>query len=407
MKILETESGLPYILYPLKVGYTSLSAVVLYGMLDESKPEVAHTLEHMLFGGTTNLTHTSIKDKFDRLSPFSYNASTETDMLTIHALSVKDKAIQTVGLLADILKNTSVPAKILENEKKAVNLELEDIREDTSSLVLPYLYEKMFSSGFAKHFEIATKEQVYSITRDDLIKDYKRFFVPENTVFTVYGGFKEGDMKNAINKAFAGFKKGSRNQSASEIKPRGRSSELEMRIPGTLNHKFYMSMPGPVYDVKNIMERQSLLVASSILQNRFYNVLRGDAGLVYTVEATVSSYLRFGEVLIYTESSKDYLGEVKGRLKSEIQKIHDGEITKNEMAEEVARITDSMLIKKYTAPTDSSIALGALYLASRNVDSVRRYGMPEEMHIDDIRAAASKYLDLDKAVTVDVFDKNK
>ena len=407
MKILKTDYGLRYILCPLKVDYTSISAVVLYGMLDESKPEVAHTLEHMLFGGTNKLNHKSIKDKFDRLSPFSYNASTETDMLTVYTLPVKSKAIETVDLLADILKNTSVPLEILENEKRAVDLEVEDIRGDASSLILPDVYREMFSDDLAEHFKIATQKQIYSITRDEILKDYKRFFVPENIVFTAYGGFKEQEMENAINKGFADLKKGNRNNGALEIKPRGRSRELEMDLPGTLNHRFYMFMPGPVYSVKNIMERETLVVASGILQKRFYDSLRGEGGLVYTVEAGVSSYLRFGEVSVYTESSKAHLGEVKRRINSEIQKIHDGEITKDEIAEEVTRITDSMLIKRYTAPTDSGIALGSLYLASGDAESVRRYGIPEKIHMDDIRAVSSKYFDLGKAVTMDVFDKNQ
>ena len=407
MKIFRTDSGVPYIFYPLDVGYTSLLAIVLYGMLDESKPELAHTLEHMLLQGTPTQTSDSIIRDFNRLSPSSFNASAEIDMVTIHALPVKRKATEVVGMLSDIIKNMTVPEKALENEKKAINLELEGLRENVDSLVDPYIYQELFSKEFAKHFEFSTEEQVYSITRDDILKDYKRFFVPENIVFVAYGGIEEESMKNAINKGFDGFKSGSRNNNTSEIKPRGKSSELELDIPNISSSKLYISMPGLRFESNNRVERQSLLISSYILKDRLYKALRNDRGIVYDVQAETSSYFRFGRISAYTELSKEYLSEAKAIMFKEIQKVHDGEINSDEISEELSQIMDSTLIHRYTEPVDSSMALGALYLALRDINEVKKYGRPEKITTDDVRAACSKYFDLDKAVSVSVFDKNK
>ena len=93
-------------------------------------------------------------------------------------------------LLADIAVNASFPPDEITSEKKVVFEEMNVLEDDPDKALVRRLYELGYEPYPYGRPILGTRKDIEALTRDQLVRYYKKYYVPRNTVLVVVGAVK-------------------------------------------------------------------------------------------------------------------------------------------------------------------------------------------------------------------------
>jgi len=158
---------------------------------------ISHFLEHMVFDGSERYTRKEISDWVDDSGAF-LNAFTREETTVYFTLVPSDAVEEGLDILSQMLLHSIfLPAEI-EKERKVI---VEEIRKDSDNrasvrrdLVNRYLFK---GSPFSEPV-IGTPETVNLITREELIRYYRRFYSPGVMSIYIVGDFDPGTVERLV-----------------------------------------------------------------------------------------------------------------------------------------------------------------------------------------------------------------
>ena len=203
------DNGLHYIIMPnaLPRHGVEMRLVMRVGSLQESDRQKggAHFLEHMSFAGTTHYPGDSWVDYFERLG-MKYgrdiNAFTGFDR-TIYWLSlpVADMGSQimdnTLLALRDILDGITFDPKRIEKERGVIKEELRGYNTGDEFYNL-----KIGSGRYVEHMPLGAEHDIETISREELLKYYNKWYLPSNACLVVVGNVNPKDLQKRIHDIF-------------------------------------------------------------------------------------------------------------------------------------------------------------------------------------------------------------
>lgn len=170
------------------------------------KTGISHWVEHMQFKGTPNFP-ASILDKAISRDGGFWNAFTYLDWTTFFETLPADKIDLALRLEADRMVNSIYDPEEVESERTVIISE----REGSENEPLFRLSEAVQTAAFSRHpyrMEIiGSKQDLYSIQRDDLYTHYQAHYCPANAVLAVAGDFDTNDMFQRIQDIYGGIPK--------------------------------------------------------------------------------------------------------------------------------------------------------------------------------------------------------
>ncbi len=162
---------------------------------------LSHWVEHMQFKGTSRHP-ADVMDKAISREGGVWNAFTFLDWTTYFETLPANKIDLAIDLETDRLQNSIFDAREVESERTVIISELEGNENE------PYfrLNKAVQEASFKKHpyhFDtIGTKEDLRSITRDDLYGHYRRYYSPGNCLLALAGDFSAPDMLEKVRTAY-------------------------------------------------------------------------------------------------------------------------------------------------------------------------------------------------------------
>lgn len=174
------------------------------GSKDEKTNEkgLAHLLEHMVFKGTHELlSEADIPLISHKLSGYC-NAHTTQDY-TCYEFTLPTRHWQeALPILADCMSNCSFKQDLLNAEFKAVIQELKMYRDTYSRSIAEEMISTIFSDH-PYHFPIiGFKQDIWNIQNKDLMKFYKKHYIPNNATLVIIGNINQQEAFNAAEQAF-------------------------------------------------------------------------------------------------------------------------------------------------------------------------------------------------------------
>ncbi len=166
---------------------------------------LAHLIEHMIFKGTEKLSESDINLITHKLSGVC-NAFTSNDY-TGYLFDIPSQHWQEVlPIMAYCMSNCSFKQHFLNSELKAVIQELKMYNDD----YLSTLIEKMISALFADHPYhypiVGYKQDLWNVSRRQLLSFYHRFYGPNNATMVVVGDVDIEEVSAAVEKNFGAIK---------------------------------------------------------------------------------------------------------------------------------------------------------------------------------------------------------
>ena len=177
---------------------------VRVGSADELADEagLAHLHEHMLFKGTARRGPGEIARSIEACGG-EINAWTSFDQTVYHVVLASRFFAEGMDVLADAVTSAAFDPDELGREIEVV---CEEIKRSQDSPTRK-LSRELFASSFARHPYgkpvIGTEESVRSFTREGILRFYRRWYKPEDTVVVVVGDVRAAEALELAQKHFA------------------------------------------------------------------------------------------------------------------------------------------------------------------------------------------------------------
>ena len=175
---------------------------------ERGKSGLAHFMEHLMFKGTKKFPDSSYSDFISKIGG-SENAFTSYDYTAYYQIFPKDKLKEIIQMEADRMTNLTLTKKNVEIEKNVILEErFQRIESDPSSK----LDESMRSVLFPNHYYgrpiIGWKHEIEDLNFEDVIKFYKKHYIPNNATLVLSGDVDLNKAKKFSKKYFGRIKKG-------------------------------------------------------------------------------------------------------------------------------------------------------------------------------------------------------
>lgn len=181
----------------------ALQTWVRFGSADEA-PEVAgiaHVFEHMLFKGTERFPHGEIAALIEGAGG-TVNAWTSYDE-TVYHVTLASRFWETgFDVLSDAVLHSLFDVTELEREKEVVLEELWRGKDSPDREVSEQLFALLFTTHPYQRPIIGSEASVRRISRDDMLRVFQTWYVPNNMIFVAVGDFETPVLLEAIAKRF-------------------------------------------------------------------------------------------------------------------------------------------------------------------------------------------------------------
>lgn len=281
---------------------------------------ISHFIEHMLIKCTKDRSEKQLQEEIARLGG-DLNGNTAHEMVS-YWIKVPSKHFDTaLDILADIIQNPLFSREDIQKEKGVI-LEEINMQHDDPEIWSAVLLEKtLFKKHFAKNRILGTKKAVKALTKKDIIRYYKRFYVPNNMVVSTAGNINYGDVKRKVEKAFSSFKRGKSPKVKKVKEPAQKKPQKKVekrKVSSSYIALGFKTVRGSDKDNNVLDVIRAILVKVGTTAGRLMEKIRG-RGLAYDVEVRNVGDIDFGYFAIYSGTDKKKVNLVKDIILKELK----------------------------------------------------------------------------------------
>ncbi|MCZ6876192.1 MAG: pitrilysin family protein, partial [bacterium] len=184
----------------------ALQTWVQFGSADEEATVagIAHVFEHMLFKGTTRFPHGEIAALIEGAGG-TVNAWTSYDE-TVYHVTIASRFWQTgFDVLSDAVLHSLFDEVELGKEKEVVLEELWRGKDNPDREISEQLFALAFTTHPYRRPIIGYEETVKGINREDMLRVFETWYVPNNMIFVAVGDFDTPTLLKAVEDRFGGI----------------------------------------------------------------------------------------------------------------------------------------------------------------------------------------------------------
>ena len=303
------------------------------GTRDEAENEqgMAHFVEHLIFKGTQKRHAWHILNRMEHVGG-DLNAYTNKEETVVYSAFLAEHFPRAVELLADIVFHSTFPQPEIDKEVEVIIDEIQSYEDSPCELIFDDFEELIFPHHPLGRNILGKPDLLHQFKSEDALRFTNRYYQPNNMIFFVQGNIEFKRVVKLVEKATADL---SSNASTFERK------RPEVYIPQTLTlhrdtHQAHVMIGSRGYDAHN-EKRTALYLLNNILggpgMNSRLNVsLRERSGLVYNVEANLTSYTDTGVFCIYFGTEHKDVDRCIRLVKKELKKLCDKPLSPIQLA---------------------------------------------------------------------------
>lgn len=354
---------------------------------------ISHFVEHMIFKGTPTRGVGQFANEI-RAAGGDLNAYTYYDR-TVFFCTVRSPYLDpALDALADVVKNPAFDPAETAKESEVIVKELEkDL--DTPDHVLYHLYQ---STAYQVHpYRIPVGgylEQFKRVGRDDLVRYYRRMYVPNNLIFVVVGDVDGTEAARKVQAAFADFERRPRPPIALPQEPRQLGRREASREADTPQTKLVLgwhtiSISHPDLYALDVLA----LVLGHGRASRLARTVKDKRRLVSSIDASSDTPLDPGTFYVWAEGIEPArLAETRDVILEEAYRLRDQPVTPSELERAKNQVLANFVFSRQGVEAQArslgtgeclahNVAFDALY-----VDGIKR------VQPDEVLEVARRYL---------------
>jgi zinc protease len=192
-----------------------VTLIVKAGQLDEPKDKagLANLVAELLTEGTKNRGSKDISEEIDFIGA-SLDVSAGNDYITITLSVLKKDLNKGFELFSDILLNPAFHQDEIDRNREQIKGLLRQREEDPSFLAERAFRKEVFGAHPYGRLVEGSPDTVDRIKREDLVRFYSDYFLPNNSILSVAGDLAPAELSAAVQQYLGGWKK-------ADLPPRG------------------------------------------------------------------------------------------------------------------------------------------------------------------------------------------
>jgi len=302
------------------------------GTRDEADHEqgMAHFVEHLLFKGTKKRHAWHILNRMENVGG-DLNAYTNKEETIVYSAFLAEHFPRAVELLADIVFHSTFPQQEIDKEVEVIIDEIQSYEDSPSELIFDDFEELLFPNHPLGRNILGKPDLLHQFKSEDALRFTSRYYRPENVVFFVQGNVDFKRVVRLVERATADVAPST--ESYSRRRP-------DLYVPRSLTlhrdtHQAHVMIGSRGYDAHD-EKRTALYLLNNILggpgMNSRLNVsLRERSGLVYNVEANLTSYTDTGVFCIYFGTEHDHVDRCIRLVKKELKRLCEKPLSTNQL----------------------------------------------------------------------------
>jgi zinc protease len=344
----------------------SLPTINLSGQIDagtefdgNQKAGLANLTAANLMNGTqTKNALTLAKTLEDLGADLSFSASREGVNVSGEGLS-KNLPIL-IQTLADVLANATFPADQLELSRQRALTSLKVQLDDPRGLGRQVFQQAIYPENHPFH-SFPTFESLKSISRDDLLGFYQKYYRPDSTTIAIVGDFDPVKVKTLLNQAFGKWQATGKPPvlKISSVPLPQTSTRLNKIIPGKAEAVTYIGYNGisrkdPRYYAALILNQ---ILGGDTLSSRLGTEVRDRLGLTYGIYSNFAAGINPGPFLIQMQTAP---GDTQNAIASTLallKQLREQGVTEAEFNTAKRSLTNSYPVDLANPSNVSSIIL--------------------------------------------------
>lgn len=349
-------NGMKAIIVPQK-GATSTTVMVFVkvGSRFESKEinGASHFIEHLMFKGTKRRPTTlDISTTLDRYGA-EYNAFTSKDLTAYYVKMEASKSALAIDLLHDMLFHSTYAPKEIDRERGVIIEEI-NMYEDNPQMNIDTIMEEKLFAGSSLGWAISgPRENIRTMTREQLIEYRDAYYVPERMAVAVTGKIDKTTLA-LLNKTFGSVKASANHKPHDFIPftaPKAIADNIAFQQKQTEQVQLGMSFYGIKLGHKDLAAASLLAnILGGTMSSRLFIEVRERRGLCYSVYALHQAHEDTGMFQVMAGLDKTRTAEAIKVIWKELNKMTKTLVSK----EELRRAKDHVRGKLALAFEDSS-----------------------------------------------------
>lgn len=337
-----------------------------------------------------------------------FSVVTERDLTTVSLSTMKERLGETLPLLADAILRPEFSPEELERERKARLVRLLQQRDQAQHLAQTALLGILFGEHPYGHLSIGTPESLEAITLEEIKADWASRFNPAEAVLVVAGDLTRAELENALAPTLGAWAGKARPAATLPEPPSHPARKLYIvDKPGAAQSHILMGTTGIA---RTNPDADAVEAVNSVLGGQFVSRLnmnlREDKGYTYGCRSRFSS----GVVPYLFSASAPVQTRVSASAVAEMVKEIAGAAGEKPVTETELAFTKGTLVDGYAMEFET------LDQIVRQIADLVTYGLPlteleawpariGALSLDQVNAAARKYLHPDRLAIVVVGDK--
>ena len=297
---------------------------------EENEQGMAHFVEHLIFKGTQKRHSWHILNRMEHVGG-DLNAYTNKEETVVYSAFLVEHFPRAVELLTDIVFHSTYPQAEIDKEVEVIIDEIQSYEDTPSELIFDDFEELVFPNHPLGRNILGKPELLRQFKSEDALRFTNRFYRPDNMVFFVQGNVDFKRVVRLLEKAVSNI--------SATITERNRiKPELYIHQTKTIHrdtHQSHVIIGRRSYDTHD-KKRTALYLLNNILggpgmNSRLNVALRERSGLVYNVEANLTSYTDTGLFSIYFGTDQEDVNRCIRLVHKELKRLREKPLSSTQL----------------------------------------------------------------------------
>lgn len=246
-----------------------------------------------------------------------------------------------------------------------------------------------------------TEQTLANATTTDLKALHKRLFARGKLAIAVAGAIDAGALKHDLDRIFGGLPAEPSLVPVADTAPK-LAQEISIRydLPQTGLRLAYpgVSREDPQFFAAHLMND---ILGEGAFTSRLWNEVREKRGLAYHIGSALVNNDHASALVIGTETRPDRAAETLSLIRSEVRRIAEGGVSKEELEAAKKKMIGSYAIDNLNSSGAIVDTLVEIQMEDLGIDYIeRRKQLIQAVTVEDVRSAAQRLLSADPAIMI-------